>query len=294
VKGNLSSPITGVGNCTNNGGVASVAETKTGNATVEGGAPLQLPQTLQLPTPPPPNPLPPSTVVSISSPGATVCTDAPPTGLGLTAANCSVNTSTQVITLFNSNTTPLALPYIALTGQAQLVFTASSNPAITNAYDITGLSLGSTNNLVQIESPSKSYGVKINISGLNPDGTPISQPVLDFSGGSNVGGFTTTPLNPADSCPGCSQYDASLMQFIYGGSGTANIGGNPSAACVYYMPNATVNFGGTSSLYGAIIAHDLSINGGGNSISINYDQSLSGKGQTASAPMLASFSWKKY
>jgi hypothetical protein len=287
VKGNLESPITGVGSCTNNGGVASVAETTSGNATVEGGAPLQLPQTLQLPAPPIPNPISAIGPVTINSPNGATCG-----ALGLTAANCSVNGN--VITLYGSGATPCPpLPYINLQGQAQLVLTASANTAA-NSYTLNGLSLASTNNLVQIESPSSSYGVKINLSGLNPDGTQMMTPVLDFSGGSSVGGFTTTPYNPADTCTGCSQFDSSLMQFLYGGNGTANIGGNPAASSVYYMPNATVNFSGNSSLFGAIIAHDLSINGGGNSISINYDQHLSGKGMTASAPMLASFSWKKY
>jgi hypothetical protein len=60
------------------------------------------------------------------------------------------------------------------------------------------------------------------------------------------------------------------------------------------MPNANVIFGGNSGLNGALIASTLSINGGGNAININYDQSLSGKGQTASAVMISSFSWKKY
>jgi hypothetical protein len=292
VKGNLSSPITGVGNCTNNGGVASKAMTQSGKATVEGGAPLQLPQTLQLPTPPVPNPLPPTGTATITTPGPTTCTDPPPNGLGVSAANCNV--TGNVITLFNNSNTPMTLPNVVLKGQAQLVLTASATAGTTNDYVFNSLSLGSTNNSLQVESPSKSYGVKINIAGLNSDGTTMSTPVLDMSGGSNVGGFTTTPHNPADACTGCSQYDSSLTQFIYGGTGTANVGGNPAAASVYYMPNAYVNFSGNSSLYGAIIAHDLFINGGGNSVSINYDQSLSGKGQTASAPMLASFSWKKY
>ena len=287
VKGNLESPITGVGSCTNNGGVASVAETTSGKATVEGGAPLQMPQTMQLPSPPIPNPISGIGPVTINGPNGSTCG-----ALGLTAANCSV--TGNVITLYGSGATPCPpLPYIQLQGQAQLVLTASANTAA-NSYTFNGLTLASTNNLVQIESPSSSYGVKINLSGLNPDGTPMSTPVLDFSGGSSVGGFTTTPHNPADTCAGCSQFDSSLVQFLYGGNGTANIGGNPSAASVYYMPNAKVNFAGNSSLYGAIIARDLYINGGGNSISINYDQHLSGKGMTASAPMLASFSWKKY
>jgi hypothetical protein len=200
--------------------------------------------------------------------------------------------SGSTITLKNTTSTPLSLPSITI-ANATLVLTASNDPTITNAYNINSLSLNNTNSSLMIESPSKSNVVKVNLTGLNPDGSQITN-VIDMSGGSVMGGFTTSPSNPANTCSNCSQYDAGLLQFIYGGPNNLNLQGNPSAACVFYAPNATAAFGGNSSMYGAIIAKDLTINGGGNSININYDQSLSGKGQTSSAPMLASFSWKKY
>jgi hypothetical protein len=289
VKGNLSSPITGVGSCTNNGGVASKAMTQSGKATVEGGAPLQLPQTMQLPTPP----IPPASgysPVAISSPDANTCKAIHvPDAAG--RGTCSWD-GANTITVTNTDGTPLALPYVSLSGQAKIVLTAPGGSSVTNEYDFDGISLGSTNNSLTVQSASKANDVKINLSGQNPDGSPIvSGPVLSISGGAQLGGFTASPSYP---CTGCSQFDAALTQVIYGGTGELDVQGNPNAASVYYAPNAYVQFGGTQSLYGAIIAHDLYINGGGNSIGINYDQSLSGKGVTASAPMLASFSWKKY
>jgi hypothetical protein len=287
VKGNLSSPITGVGDCTNNGGVASKALTESGKATVEGGAPLQLPQTLQLPTPPIP---PPSgySPVAISSPDANTCASQ----LHLTSGvNCFWD-GADTITLMNTTGMPLPVPYVSLSGQAKIVLTAPpTGSSVTNEYNFDGIALGSTNNSLTVQSASKANDVKINLSGQNPDGSPLSVPVVSISGGAQLGGFTASPSYP---CTGCSQFDASLTQVIYGGTGELDVQGTPNAAAVYYAPNAYVVFSGTQSLYGAIIAHDLFINGGGNAISINYDQSLSGKGQTASAPMLASFSWKKY
>jgi hypothetical protein len=290
VKGNLSSPVTGVGACTNNGGVASTALTESGAATVDGGAPLKLPQTLQLPTPPAPNPK-----SAITGPVGISNATGACASLGMTlGTTCFENAGTNTVTLKNIDTTPLALPSIELTGTLKLVLTATSDPTKTNAYNFDALSVGSAQNVVKIESPSPTSDVKINISGTNPDGSAITSDVVHIGGGAQVGGFTTTPRDPANTCSGCSQFDASLMQIIYGGTGTVSLQGNPDAAAVYYMPNADVTFGGTSSLYGAIIAKKLAINGGGAGVSINYDQNLAGKGMTASAPMIASFSWKKY
>jgi hypothetical protein len=208
----------------------------------------------------------------------------------------------------------LTLPYISV---GTVVLTASTDPTVSNSYNFNGIMM--QNGTLEIQSPSSAVGVKVNISGLNPDGTPLTTDVFHMQAGADAGGYNvssaaaaakTDPLgtvhgcgaNPAGcdtlnkpyTCDACSQYDASLLQIIYGGNGTAQLQGHPSAAAVFYMPNAGVIFGGNSGLNGALIAKDLSINGGGNSININYDQSLSGKGQTASNPMLASFSWKKY
>ena len=291
VKGNLSSPITGVGSCSNNGnGVASVALTKSSNATVEGGAPLQMPQTLYLPTPPIPNPTAPPGPFALTNASGACGT------LGLTLGlNCFENSVTNTLTLVNQGPGPMPLPYIQMSGNLNLVLTASTTLA-NNAYNFNALSVGSAQNTVKIESPSSDYGVKINISGTYPDGTAIPT-VLDIAGGADVGGFVTATTNGVlYPCTLCNQFDASLTEFIYGGTGIMNVTGNATAGVVYYAPNATVNFSGTSALYGAVIGKTLAINGGGGNknVSINYDQSLAGKGKTASAPMLASFSWKKY
>jgi hypothetical protein len=218
----------------------------------------------------------------------------------------------------------LTLPFIDV---GTMVLTASSDPTITNAYNFNGINM--TNGDLSMQSPSKNLGVKINISGKNPDGSDLTTDVFHMQAGAEAGGFTAssaatsaaayiaanTPtlgatvaaangcaanpggcdgLNKPLTCSNCSQYDASLVEIIYGGSGTAGLQGHPNAAAVFYMPNADVTFGGDSGLNGAMIAHTLTINGGGNTLNINYDQSLSGKGMTASLPMVSSFSWKKY
>jgi hypothetical protein len=304
VNGNLSTPQTGVGACT----TGNVTACTGCSVTYAQGSILHLPQLVQLPTPPTP---PISPLGSPNTPiSATTCA-----AIGLTAANCSV--SGGVMTLKNTPrvlpTDPLpklTLPYISVDS---LVLTASSDPNVSNEYNFNGIMM--QNGDLQIQSPSKALGVKINISGKNPDGSDLTGvDVFHMQAGAEAGGFgvsaaaTAAAVNPAllctsagcdtlgkpYTCGDCSQYDASLLQIIYGGTGTAQLQGHPSAAAVFYMPNANVTFGGNSGLNGALIASTLSINGGGNAININYDQSLSGKGQTASAPMISSFSWKKY
>jgi hypothetical protein len=305
VNGNLSSPQTGVGNCT----TGNVTACTGCSLTFAQGSMIHLPQLVQLPTPLPPPVSPlgaPNTPLSVTS-----CAD-----LNLTAANCTY--SGGVLTL--QNTTPmgwpvgtpppsLTLPFIDV---GSIVLTASSDPNVSNTYNFNGINM--QNGDFQIQSPGKAYGVKVNISGKNPDGTDLTTDVFHMQAGAEAGGFAVSPqaiaasvspstlctsgscdtLNKPFTCPNCSQYDASLLQVIYGGYGHVQLQGHPSAAAVFYMPNANVIFGGNSGLNGALIASTLSINGGGNAININYDQSLSGKGQTASAVMISSFSWKKY
>jgi hypothetical protein len=65
IHGSMSTPRTGVGNCTTNN---VTAETLIGGATVDGGL-TQLAQSLSFPTPPDPNPLPPTTSVGFTQNG---------------------------------------------------------------------------------------------------------------------------------------------------------------------------------------------------------------------------------
>ena len=280
VNGNLSSPQQGVGACT----TGNVTACTGCSLSFAQGSMIHLPQVVQLPTPPIPTP---ATGAPASLPGAT-CLNLV-TAAQFAAGACSI--SGNVITLKNVDMTPLSLPSLNI-ANATLVLTASSTPGVTNTYNINSVNLSNTNSFLQVQSPATGYGVKINLTGLNGDGTPVSGSVLGMAGGSTLGGYVQT--DPSYQCTGCSQYDASLLEFMYGGTGNLDLHGNPSAAMVFYAPNAQATFSGNSGLYGALVAKDLAINGGGNTININYDQSLTGKGQTASAPMLASFSWKKY
>jgi len=118
--------------------------------------------------------------------------------------------------------------------------------------------------------------------------------VLNFQGGA---GASDATFGAVQGCKSCSPFDASLLGFFYGGTGTINMVGNSSAAATIYAPKANATLGGTSDMYGAMVANTLWINGGGggaNGMSVNYDQSLLTQGQTASSPMISSFSWRKY
>jgi PilX N-terminal len=286
VDGNLSSPITGVGACVNNNGVASTALTESGLATVQGGAPLQLPYSIKLPTPktPPTTTLPPALLSAATLP--IFCASLP-----FPAGTCT--RSGNVITL--SAPPGFTIPPLTISDQASLVLTATAGPAnlATSAeYDFSSITLLAQSSLA-VSTDAPTHTVPVYLTGEAAGGLPTPT-VLDFQGGASASDAT---FGAVQGCQLCSSYDASILGFFYGGTGTINMVGNSSAAATVYAPNATAVYGGTSDLYGSIIASTLTINGGGggpNGISINYDQSLSGTGVTAGAPMMSTFSWKKY
>ena len=78
IWGTLSTPRTGVGKCKNG---SIVALTATGQAEVHEGL-IQLPQALEYPTPEPPNPMPPTTAINMSSSSCAVLGIAAPTCTG--------------------------------------------------------------------------------------------------------------------------------------------------------------------------------------------------------------------
>jgi len=300
VQGNLSSPITGVGACTNGGGVASTALTQTGAATVAGGAPLQLPQTVPFPAPKIPALTTSGPVTLGAGNVATACAAlnissavVPPA----TVAPCSVSGNTVTL----SAPPGFTIPPLTLSNQVALVLTAPptnaavgvlATTAASNEYDFSSITLmGQSSFAVNTDTPA--HSVSVYLTGQNSDGS-ATPTVLDFQGGA---GASDATFGAVQGCQSCSPFDASLLGFFYGGSGTINMVGNSSAAATIYAPNAAATFGGTSDMYGAMVAKTLWINGGGggpNGISINYDQSLLTQGQTASSPMISSFSWRKY
>jgi Tfp pilus assembly protein PilX len=303
VKGNLSSPITGVGSCTNNGGVASTALTSTGVATVEGGAPLKLPQTVQLPTPKIPALTPFSTPVTLGAGNvANACqilngSADPPLPGSMPLPGCSVSGNTVTLASPPGVTlAPLTLGdhvNLVLTAQATNVATGVlAQTAVSQEYDLSSITLtGQSSFGVYTDTPA--HSVSVYLSGKNSDNTDIAN-VVNFQGGASASDAT---FGAVQGCQACSPFDASLLGFFYGGYGTITTVGNPSAAATFYAPNATANLGGTADLYGAMIAKVLNINGGGGGaggMSVNYDQSLSTQGLTVGWPMISSFSWKKY
>jgi hypothetical protein len=58
-----------------------------------------------------------------------------------------------------------------------------------------------------------------------------------------------------------------------------------------YAPNAHVDFKGTQDLYGSITAKTIDVHGTAN---IHYDRALQGKFWISGAPMIGTFTWKRY
>lgn len=110
---------------------------------------------------------------------------------------------------------------------------------------------------------------------MNVQGTSKTTP-LDFSNNST---FTN------------SSFDASRMQFVYGGTGTLNMANNTAICAMIYAPNAVVNLANNGDFYGSIIAATTTINNNG---AIYYDRHLTTLSSTVGNWMLSTFNWKKY
>jgi hypothetical protein len=207
--------------------------------------------------------------------------------LGFTAANgnagwctTSGSGSNQKVTI-DSGGAAISLPSVSLGSQITLEITAHSAPAQQvniNSLDLTG---GGT---IAVKATTSNQSVLFYLVGKNSDGTDMAT-AMDF-GGNSGGQFAND-----STCSGCSQFDASMMQFVYPGSGAINFKGTSAAAATIYAPNATVNFNGTADLYGSILGK--TVNNGGNA-NIHYDRRLSHDYYVEGAQMLGSFSWKRY
>jgi choice-of-anchor A domain-containing protein len=238
---------------------------------------IRLPGNVRYPPPPAPSPLPPTTSVSITS--ATAATGC--TLLGLLPTQCTVSTSGGDTTIaVNNSGAPFALPNVSLSSHVTLEIAASSAPAQVvniNSLDLTG---GGT---IAVKATASNQSVLINLAGKNPDGTDMTT-VMDF-GGNSGGQFQND-----STCAGCSVYDASMLQFVYGGPATINLRGNSGAAATVYAPNSDVNFNGTADLYGSMLGKTVTNGGNAN---IHYDRRLERDFYVEGAQMLGTFSWKR-
>lgn len=273
VQGNLYTPRTGVGTCEEG---AVTALTETGSATVSGST-VQLPTDVSYPDPDPLAPSP-TAAVSLSSPGDTVTTC---TALGLIpVVQCNVSGDDIII---DGGGSILSLPSVTLTSNVNVVLVAS-NPAAEYNFNSIALHGGSE---ISVKATSSSEGVVVNVVGIDETNTPIDVPI-DFSGGTYAAVNTCGTCTPVAEI---SEYDASMLQFVYGGTGEIVMTGNSGAAATFYAPNAYFELVGTPDLYGSVLANQINVTGSGN---IHYDRRLQSDFWVAGQPLATSFTWKRY
>jgi len=291
INGNLSTPRTGVGTCTS-GNVTAWTNT---SGHVTGGL-VELPQQVVYPTPDVPNPTPPTTSSTLHNnasdcsgiTGCTFGTGPLPGGNGcpngdfcLTPGTCAPPCPTCLpplpgpavygnltvrgtVHLYNVNVT-LGTPPNQITVNEgcyninSLTENGGGTITIEDTYPYTSPALSATN------SP-----VKVNIAGSGQT-TP-----LDLTGGGVINNLGWNP---------------SLLQFLYGGTGTINVKGGANTVGLLYAPNATMSFNSAGgNWYGAVITGSMTDMGGA---SIKYDVNLQRSVATVSSWMLDSFTWKR-
>jgi Tfp pilus assembly protein PilX len=275
VYGDLYTPRTGVGTCTA-GSVTALTES--GSAEVAGST-VPLPGTIAYPTPQPPSPMPGTSTISITaSNAATGCSL-----LGL-VTGCTVipivsGGSTNYTISVTGGGTPITLPNISLASHVTLEFAANAGPAQAvnmNSLDLTG---GGT---IAVKATAPNQAVIVNLAGKNADGTDMAT-VMDF-GGASGGQYSNN-----STCAGCSQFDASMLQFVYGGSGAISMRGNSAAGATFYAPNAAVTMNGTADLYGSLLGRTVNNTGSAN---IHYDRRLSHDFYVEGSQTLGTFTWR--
>lgn len=252
INGTLATPRAGVGNCTANN---TTAATISGNAEVTEGL-VELPQSVQFPTPDAPNPTPP-TDTSVGFSGASC-----PSVSGSGGACSGVANGFQ---FGPSGTDPVVLGNVSVGAGKELHLTAGT-------YIFNSLNVDGNARIIVDNGP-----VVIQIAGKNNNGTDMALPV-DLTGGADL-------LTP--------NYDAAALQFIYAGAGELRMRGGAEAAMVVYAPNATVDLSGSSDYYGAIIGKTVEADG---LAAIHYDRALAQDPDltTPGQHTMSSFTWKAF
>jgi len=281
IFGNLYSPRTGVGACSS-GSVTALTETGAVLKNPDGTPKdpqqaIQLPKAVKFPTPTQPtfSPLP---AVTISTPTAATCVQL---GYVLGDVHCTVSGNTVTLTQ-----PPMVggvaqtLPTVTVQGgSGALVLTGLGPPA--QRFDFNSIVEGGQG-LVGASVSAPSQGVLVNIVGKDNTGADIAVP-LDLQGGSGI--------SPLVGCATCSEFDASILQFVYAGTGEIKITGSSSAAASYYAPNAQGDLGGGADLYGAIVTKTLTEHG---NMGLHYDRRLQQDFWISGQPMTGTFSWKRF
>jgi len=224
IYGSLSTPRSGVGNCSANN---VTALSQSGGATVSGGI-TQLSQAITYPTPPVINPAPPTSSVGFDKnsgcngvSGCTVVNDNSGHSIGQQIHPATSSTVTQLGNV-----------------------TVSQNGSVLHLgagiYEVNSFQIGAGAQIIVDSGP-----VIIRVAGANLNN---NQAAIDLASNS----ISNTTYNPQN------------LQFVYGGTGTVNISGGASSSAVVYAPNATASFAGGGTIYGAVITAKVTDMGGAN------------------------------
>ncbi len=304
VGGNLYVPRDGVGACTEGATGASTGLTGTVcdhvvdptciNGSVDNM--VKLPKAVIFPVPTfPPSATPGTGTLTVNAAllGNTVATaTATCTSLGLTlgtppAGNCDLKTAagdsaaagtagayTQLVV--GGTGADIALPNVTVPSGFELVINGSSAPSQKvniNSLNVDGdLTFAYTNN---------DASVIMQFAGKNADGTEMTTPVFNLSDLSSWKQNKPTGTN----------YDASALQIVYGGTQPISMqGGNSQSAATIYAPNATFELKGTQDFFGSVLAKTVTDKGNN---TIHYDRRLQRQFWVAGQPMMGTFSWQR-
>jgi hypothetical protein len=265
INGSLSTPRQGTGSCSTS---TVTALSTNGNASVTQGL-LELSQNVVYPQPPAPNPAPPNTAMTVAN-NSPDCTGFP--------AQCSTLPASKPTDMYITagSTSATATELGALTIKGNLHFvppagTAAGSPVYIDAYSLTA----NGNPNIYIDP----------IAGTGVNGIPAqyAQIVLNVAAAGTIdltGSTLSNPtLVPAD------------FQILYGGTNQVTLNGGSQAAELLYAPNANFKLNGGGSLYGSVIANQVTDLGGG---AIHYDLNLKTQFFTPGPFMLSAFNWQKF
>ena len=278
MQGNVYTPRTGVGSCTEEP-VTALTE----DASFTTGDIIELPAVVSYDVPTftaPYN----STVTINAASLANACTDLAlaspsviPSGAG---QNCFIDVGLKTVTLGADGVAgEISLPNISVANTYTLIFEGNSGPA--QKFNINSLSgMGNIEIEANTDMGDSNEAVVLQVAGLDIDGmTELAVPLdLDQMAWKQNSTAKT--------------YDASAFQIIYGGSGIISMtGGNNQSAVTVYAPNADFQLQGTQDLFGSVLAGTIENFG---TAGISYDRRLGRDFYVAGRPMVGTFTWKRF
>jgi len=204
VWGTMSTPRTGVGGCSSNG---VDAWTINGNASVSGGL-VQLPQALTYPTPPAPNPMPPTTSLSLDQnstcAGISGCTmHAAPNAGPILAPGSYGNVDLTAHAKVHFTTGTYTINSMSMQGNAEIFI--DSGPVI---FNVAGAG---------VTTPLDLVGGSVTNSTLNPSMLQIQYAgtgAVKVAGGSATSGMVYAPNAPVTLAGGSDWYGAIIAATV--------------------------------------------------------------------------------